>query len=114
MPVVTTSEGTPVTYNDPALAERIRAAAVAALGPDRVFTAESVMASEDVGAFSLDGQIPCVMYWLGAADPAKLAESKKTGIPLPSLHSALFAPDYVPAIPTGVTAMTAIALDILK
>jgi amidohydrolase len=115
MPTVTVYESTPVTFNDPALADRIRATAIAALGPDRVLTPEKpVMGSEDVGAFSLDGKIPCVMYWLGAADPAKLAESQKTGVPLPSLHSPLFAPDYEPAIPTGVTAMTAIALDILK
>jgi hypothetical protein len=32
------------------------------------------------------------MYWLGAADPAKLEESRKTGVPLPTPHSALFAP----------------------
>jgi len=115
MPTVTVSESTPVTFNDPALADRVRAAAIAALGKDRVITPDKpVMASEDVGAFSLDGKIPCVMYWLGAADPARLAESLKTGVPLPSLHSPLFAPDYEPAIPTGVTAMTAIALDILK
>jgi hippurate hydrolase len=114
MPTVSVTESTPVTDNDPALAARVRAAATAALGKDRVLTARPVMGSEDVGLFSLDGKIPCVMYWLGAADPQKLAESLKTGVPLPSLHSALFAPDYAPAIPTGVTAMTAIALDILK
>jgi amidohydrolase len=115
MPTVTVTESTPVTVNDSAFADRIRAVAIAALGQDRVITPERpVMGSEDVGAFSLDGKIPAVMYWLGAADPAKLAESLKTGVPLPSLHSPLFAPDYAPAIPTGVTAMTAIALDILK
>jgi hippurate hydrolase len=54
------------------------------------------------------------MYWLGAADPAKLEESHKTGVALPSLHSSLFAPVYAAAIPTGVTAMTAMALDLLK
>ena len=115
MPTVTVFESTPVTINDAAFADRIRAAAIAALGQDRVITPEKpVMGSEDVGAFSLDGKIPAVMYWLGAADPARLAESRQTGIPLPSLHSPLFAPDYAPAIPAGVAAMTAIALDILK
>jgi hippurate hydrolase len=67
-----------------------------------------------VGLFSLDGQIPAVMYWLGASDPGKLEESRKTGVPPPRLHSALFSPVYAPAITTGVTAMTAIALDLLK
>ncbi len=113
MPVVTVNESTPVTFNDPALAERIQADAAAALGKDRVLEAHSVMGSEDVGAFSLENRIPAVMYWLGAADPAKLAESRKTGVPLPSLHSALFYPEYQQAIPTGVTAMTAIALELL-
>jgi hippurate hydrolase len=114
MPTVTLGESAPATFNDQALAERLRASASAALGKDRVLEARAVMGSEDVGLFSLDGKIPAVMYWLGAADPAKLDESRKSGVPLPSLHSALFAPVYAAAIPTGVTAMTAMALDLLK
>ena len=114
MPTVTLGESTPTTINDPALVERLRASAAAVLGKDRVLEARAVMGSEDVGLFSLDGKIPAAMYWLGAADPAKLEESHKSGVPLPSLHSALFAPVYTAAIPTGVTAMTAMALDLLK
>jgi hippurate hydrolase len=114
MPTVTVTESTPATFCDPALAERLRAAATAALGKDRVLEARAVMGSEDVGLFSLDGKIPAVMYWLGAADANKLEESLKSGVPLPSLHSPLFAPVYEPAIKTGVTAMTAMALDLLK
>jgi amidohydrolase len=114
MPTVTLGESTPATINDTALAERLRASAVAVMGKERVAEARAVMGSEDVGAFSLEGQIPAVMYWLGAADPAKLEESRKSGVPLPSLHSALFAPVYAPAITTGVTAMTAMALNLLK
>ena len=114
MPTVTITESTPATINDAAMAERVRAVAVAALGKDRVGDAKAVMGSEDVGLFTLDGKIPGVMYWLGAADPEKLAESHKTGVPLPTPHSALFAPDYAPAITTGVTAMTAEAMSFLK
>ena len=114
MPSVEISESTPATFCDPALAERLRADATAALGKDRVLEAHAVMGSEDVGLFSLDGKIPAVMYWLGAADANKLEESRKSGVPLPSLHSPLFAPVYEPAIKTGVTAMTAMALDLLK
>ena len=116
MPIVTVSqtEMTPATYNDVPLADRLRAVAVAALGAVRVVEADAVMGSEDVGQFSLDGKIPAVMYRLGASDPAKLAQSKATGVPLPGLHSALFAPIYAPAITTGVTATTAMALDLLK
>ncbi len=114
MPTVTLGESTPATFCDPVLAERLRASATAALGKDRVSEARAIMGSEDVGLFSLDGQIPTVMYWLGAADPDKLADSRKSGVSLPSLHSALFAPVYAPAISAGVTAMTAMTLDLLK
>ena len=114
MPTVTITESTPATFCDPALAERLRAAATAALGKDRVLEARAVMGSEDVGLFSLDGKIPAVMYWLGAADANKLEESLKSGVPLPSLHSPLFTPVYEPAIKAGVTTMTAMALDLLK
>jgi hippurate hydrolase len=114
MPIVSMTESTPATINDAAMAERVRAAAIAALGKERVGEAKAVMGSEDVGLFTLDGKIPGVMYWLGAADPDKLAESRKTGVPLPTPHSALFAPDYAPAITTGVAAMTALAMDLLR
>jgi amidohydrolase len=116
MPIMTVSQSeiTPVTYNDPALAERLKKIAVATLGADHVMQAESVMGSEDVGLFSLDGKIPAVMFRLGAADPEKLAHAKETGVPLPGPHSPLFAPVYGPTITTGVTAMTAMALDLLR
>jgi hippurate hydrolase len=114
MPTVTMTESTPATVNDAAMTERVRATAIAALGKDRVSEAHAIMGSEDVGLFTLDGKIPGVMYWLGAADAGKLEESRKSGVPLPSPHSALFAPVYAPAITTGVTAMTAVAMDLLK
>jgi amidohydrolase len=116
MPIVTVSqtEKTSATYNDPALAERLRKAAVATLGADRVAVADPVMGSEDVGLFSLDSKIPAVMFRLGAADAEKLAHAKETGVPLPGLHSPLFAPVYGPTITTGVTAMTAMALELLQ
>ena len=116
MPIVTVSESeiTPATYNDPGLAERLRKVAVAALGAEHVAAADSVMGSEDVGLFSLDGKVPAVMFRLGAADPAKLAHAKETGVPLPGPHSPLFAPVYEPTIKAGVTAMTAMSLDLLK
>ena len=114
MPIVKVAEGTIATINDSPLADRLRKSATAALGADHVEEGKAVMGSEDVGLFTLDGQIPGVMFWLGAADPAKLAESRKTGVALPTPHSALFAPVYAPAIKTGVTAMTAMALDLLK
>jgi hippurate hydrolase len=116
MPVVTVSktEFTPVTANDPAFTDRMRKVAVATLGADHVEESEPVMGSEDEGSFSLGGKIPNCMWSLGVSDPAKLAESRRTGVPLPGQHSPLFAPVYGPGITTGVETMTAMALDVLK
>jgi hippurate hydrolase len=72
------------------------------------------MASEDFGYFGLDHQIPTSMFWLGAVDPAKVKQSKETGTPLPSLHSALFAPVPEPTLRTGVKAMTSAVLELMK
>lgn len=116
MPVVIVSqtEIAPVTANDPALTDRMRKVAVDVLGADHVVSANSLMGSEDVGLFSLDGKIPAMMFRLGASDPVKLAQARETGVPLPGPHSALFAPVYAPTIKTGIIAMTAMALDLLK
>ena len=114
MPTMAITESTPATLNDPALNERLRTAAQKALGAEQVLEAHSMMGSEDVGLYTLDGRIPGVMFRLGASDPDKLAESLKNGIPLPGPHSALFAPVYQPAIRAGVTALTAMALEILR
>lgn len=116
MPIVNVSqtEITPATLNDPVFAERLRKIAIATLGDAHVQTGASVMGSEDVGLFSLNGAIPAVMFRLGASDPAKLAESIKTGVQLPGPHSPLFAPVYEPTIRTGVISLTAMALDVLR
>jgi amidohydrolase len=115
MPVVTiTPESSPVLYNDPALADQLRAVCVRAVGAQNVVPSTAAMASEDFGQFGLEGhQIPTVMLRLGAVAPEKIAESKSTGKPLPSLHSAYFIPDPEPAIRTGVIVMTASVLDLM-
>jgi hippurate hydrolase len=116
-PVVTVNaaESVPVTYNDPALAARLKTALSAALGSSNVLDGKAAMVSEDFGLFGLEGRrIPCFMLWLGAADPARLSESLRTGQPLPSLHSSLFAPLPEPAIRTGVIAMSSAILALLR
>lgn len=116
-PIVKVSENevTPSTYNDPALTERLAGVFNKTLGPENVVKMRPIMASEDFGLFGLEGhQIPTCMFWLGAVDPAKVAKSKETGIPLPSLHSSLFAPLPEPTIRTGVKAMTAAVLELMK
>jgi amidohydrolase len=116
MPIVTVldDESTPATINDPALAARLQKIFVAKLGAENVIEKQPIMGSEDFGIFSLDRRIPAVIFWLGAYDPAKVAESERTGVALPSPHSPFFAPLPEPTIRTGVTAMTDAALALLQ
>ncbi|HTD87291.1 MAG TPA: amidohydrolase [Candidatus Binatia bacterium] len=104
----------PPTYNDPALTDRLVHAFTTVLGTNNVIKVDPVMGSEDFGFFSLNQQIPATMFWLGATDPVKFAESKKNGTPLPFLHSPLFAPLPEPTIRTGIIAMTAAVLDLMQ
>ncbi|HEX3969523.1 MAG TPA: amidohydrolase [Edaphobacter sp.] len=116
MPIVTVlnDESTPATVNDPALAAKLQKIFEAKLGADNVIERKSVMGSEDFGMFSLDHKIPAVIFWLGAYDPAKVAESERTGVALPSPHSPLFAPLPEPTLRTGITAMTDAAVALLQ
>ncbi len=103
------------TYNDPALTRRVRGTLIAWFGADRVQTIPPEMGGEDFSEFGrTTDHVPLCLFRLGAVDPVKVAESQRTGIPLPSLHSSKFAPVPEPTLKTGVAAMTAVALDILK
>jgi hippurate hydrolase len=116
MPVVTVIEegSTPTTVNDLALSARLKEIFAATLGEAKVIEQSPIMGSEDFGVYSLNGEIPSVMFWLGAYDPAKVTESRKTGIGLPYLHSPLFAPLPEPTLRTGITVMTDAALHLLN
>jgi hippurate hydrolase len=54
------------------------------------------------------------MFRLGAISPERLAGYKSSGMVPPSLHSPLFYPDAKDALITGVTALGAAALELLK
>ena len=116
-PIVTASESeyTPATYNDPQLTLRLAGVFKNVLGAENVVELPPVMASEDFCRFALDNrQIPICQFTLGAVDPAKLAESRRTGVPLPGLHSSLWAPVPEPTLRTGVKSMTSAVLDLMK
>jgi len=116
-PIVKASEteSTPAMYNDPALTEREVAALKRNLGADNVVQKSPVMGSEDFGQFGLEGhKIPTFMFMVGAIDADRIRQSEKTGVPLPSLHSALFWPVPEPTIRTGVRAMSVAVLELMK
>jgi amidohydrolase len=115
-PLVETAseESTPATYNNPQLTERIAGVCRAALGSENVLTLNPVMGGEDFGLFAgVDHKIPSLIFWLGAVDPKKAAESKASGVPLPTLHSGWFAPVPEPTLRTGMKAMTSAILELM-
>jgi amidohydrolase len=107
---------TPSLYNDPAFVERMAAVLKKTIGEDKVVTAQPTMGGEDFSRFGrTSDKIPTMLFWLGAVAQAKYDASQKPGGPqLPSLHSSTFAPDPDPTIATGVKAMTAAAMEVLK
>ena len=114
MPILTMGEYTPSMYNDPALSARLVALFQEKFGKQSIVEDDPKMGSEDFGVFGLDHRIPAVIFWLGAFDPARVAESKASGKPLPSLHSPLFAPVPEPTLRMGVMAMSTAAISLLQ
>ena len=113
--LVRTDEFTPATYNNPELTKRVSAALKTALGADNVVPKDPTMGGEDFSAYSMpDHSIPACMFNVGAVDTAKAAESKKTGVSLPSLHSSKFAPVPEPTIRTGLIGMVSTVLELMK
>jgi len=105
----------PATINNPELTRSVAASLERALGKENVLPGEPIMASEDFSLFALeDPRPPTSMFWLGAADPAKLREAMEKGTRLPGPHSSEFAPLPDPAIRAGVKAMTSAVMDLLK
>jgi hippurate hydrolase len=112
-PSVERFEGTDHVYNNPALAEHLRAPLEAALGKENVVSAEPITPSEDFSYYVEEG-VPGFYFSLGGADPVKFAEAKGTGTMLPSNHSPFFAPDVDPALHTGIAAEVAVLRNLLN
>ena len=112
-PLVEVKSATDTVYNDPETTQRFVAAARAALGADKVVEMPAKMGSEDFSQYGLAG-VKAVLLHVGAVDPAKLDESKKTGVSVPDVHSPLWAPVREPTIKAAITAETAILMDLLK
>ena len=92
-----------------ALPFAVALAALACLGIYLFVTAPPELGEREATA----ERIPICLFRIGAVAPAAIEESQRTGKPLPSLHSNKFAPVPEPTIKTGITAMTAAALDLL-
>jgi amidohydrolase len=112
MPVVNVLEDefTPATYNDPALTERWVGALEGWLGKSALVRDEPQMGGEDFSEYGRTvDKIPICMLWLGSVPPKNMKEGK-----IPSIHSPFYHPEPDGSIRTGVTALSAAALELLK
>ncbi|NIJ67459.1 hippurate hydrolase [Sphingomonas leidyi] len=106
---------TPATFNTQPLSDRMKSLWTARFGKDRVAETRAVMGGEDFSRYWLaDQSIQSLIFWVGGVPADKWAASDNGRKPLPSLHSAYWAPDAEAVIGTATEAMTAAALDILK
>jgi len=111
-PTIAVSEGTPAMFNDEKLSARVADTLKNTLGDDKIVPSEASMGGEDYSEYGLVG-VPICMFRLGSVEAKRLAGYSRVGQQPPSLHSALYYPDAELTIETGVTAMTAAALDLL-
>lgn len=106
---------TAATYNNPELTGKLAGIFRAWLGETNVIQKKPSMGGEDFGEYGrTEPKIPSCMFQVGGVRPEALQESRQTGKPLPSLHSPLWAPLPEPTIKTGVTAMSAAVLELMK
>jgi len=83
------------------------------LGEQNVILRDPEMGGEDFSRYGrVDPKIPSMLFRLGTIDEERMKAA--TANPLPSLHSALYRPAPHPTIETGIKAMTAAAMDLLR
>lgn len=106
---------TPATYNNPDLTKRLVVVWKKVLGDANVEIVDPTMGGEDFAEYSLaDHSVPAVDFHFGAVDLEKMAQFKKEGKELPTLHSSKFAPVPEPTIKVGIIGMTSAVLDLMK
>ncbi len=115
MPVqVTVTEGTPVTYNDPALARRLNGVMKATFGEENVPPFEQRgMGAEDFAFFvAEDTGVPGYYFAVGGTPQEAFDAAANGGPPVPSHHSPLFKIAPRESVTVGTRAMIAAVLDL--
>lgn len=114
LPQVTVSEGTPVTYNDPALARRLNAVMRDTFGEAAVpqFKQQN-MGAEDFAFFvAEDLGVPGYYFAVGGTPQSAFDAAANGGPPVPSHHSPLFRIAPKESVTVGTRAMIAAVLDL--
>ena len=115
MPVeVIVSEGTPVTYNDVALAKRLNGVMKRDLGEDSFLEfRQQGMGAEDFSYFvAEDMGVPGYYFAVGGTPQEAFDAAENGGPAVPSHHSPLFKVAPRPSVTLGTRAMIAAVLDL--
>ena len=112
-PLITMPESGHVVVNDPALTRRVASALQKAMGTQQVIEMPAKMTSEDFSEYGRAG-IPAVLLHIGAVNPAQLAESRRTGIPVPAPHSPEWLPDLEPTLKAAIRGETVVLLNLFN
>lgn len=115
LPLVTVSpEVAPATINDAALSGRVGATLTEWMGSTGVKRSPPIMGSEDFSEFGRTvHRVPICIWWVGATEAGRFAEAERTGVPVPSNHSATFVPVREPTLKASMMSMSAAVLDLL-
>jgi amidohydrolase len=110
-PEITALDRYQLVRNDPAAADRVRAAFREHFGEERVVEISPISASEDFGSFGSQWQAPSIFWTAGGTDPDTYRRAKHTGrlAELPTKHNPRFAPVIHPTLETGVETLVAAA-----
>jgi hippurate hydrolase len=112
-PLITTPESGHVVVNDPVLTRRVASALQKAIGTERVVEMPAKMTSEDFSEYGRAG-VPSLLLHIGAVNPTKLAESRRTGIPVPAPHSPEWLPDLEPTLKAAIRGETVALLELFS
>jgi len=115
LPDVVVSEFSyPPTFNDKALAQRLKNVLINKMGEDSlVAPSEAGMGAEDFGFFTTKPYIPSVYFSVGGTPKADFARAKAGGSPVASHHSPQFKISPEPAVKSGVTATVHALLELM-
>ncbi len=113
-PLVTApSDAPPPVVNDPALIARLAGALKTALGSQRVVEMSAKMTSEDFAQYGAAG-VPVALLHIGAVNPARLEEARRTATPVSAPHSPEWAPEYEPTLKAAIRAEVTALFELLR
>ncbi len=113
--VVRAETSLPPVRNDGELGRRIGNLFQELLGRKEVITTAPQTGSEDFGILGwADPPFPMLFYNLGSTNRARLDQAREKGEDVPLLHTSRFYPDPDETLETGITTLSAAALELFN